>query len=217
MKLPIERRKLAADHSPHTDLPSDFLKLVNETLLQSFQESLLHFKKTYPDVHFESGGQLFSDEVILQVTLNFGLKNLAATTFYASADFDPQHETLTLDKVLPLCLDAIGTLLEFYLNPKEVELMNKLAEPNISVLDEAPFVWTKLHDNHSHSLWLRMDKANPKLEQATQDWLKANDPQFEQSPTLQNHDHEAESFLEDRLDALQGDALQGKMKKPPKI
>lgn len=203
MKIHIERRKTTspATNTGPTDLPVDFLKLVNETLAQTFQASLSILKNEFPETKFESGGYLLSDEIVLTATLNFGAENLAATTVYASTDFDPQNTT-ALEKALPICLDAVGSVFDFYMDPTFPERLKQLTESTLSALDEAPFEWTAL-EGLTPAVWVKMDKSNPRLDQLTQEWLKKNDPEYDKHHGSENEE-EAESFLEERLEALKG-------------
>ncbi len=204
-----ERRKKPAQNVPEvkpSDLPVDFLKLIESTVSTALEAGLTEVKKTHPEAHFYSRGAIFADEIMLTLTLSYGPKVLSATTGYASADFNPLEEKPTVDAVLAACLDAIGSVFEFYLDPKSPEKIAQLAHHSLSALEDGPFEWTPIEitDEVKIPVYVRIDKANPMLDEITEKWLIENDPEYhnlnlEVDSTVEV---ESEEFLEERIEAI---------------
>ncbi len=104
------------------DLPLDYMKLVEETLKDSLKEGLVELKKIHPISDIKAAGAIYSDEVLLAVTISHGPQTLIATTVYASANFNPLMEEPGIEKVLDSCLDCVGTVLLHYLDNVLLEL-----------------------------------------------------------------------------------------------
>ncbi len=206
-----ERRKITASAKPEiktTDLPYDYLKLVEQTLNQAMLKGLEEIRKIHPDSAFQVNGALFSDEVLITVTLSHGEKNIAATTVHASADFNPDHTLISsnpiglddhpgstpLERVLGACVDAATTVFDFYLDPSDPEKIVQLANHSLGSLEEAPFEWTII-EKTDPKVWVKMDKSNPKLEKLADEWLNRHDPDFKEN-------EEEEEFLSERLEAI---------------
>ena len=65
-----ERRKKPAKNAVElkpTDLPLDYLKLVESTIEATLEKGLLEVKKTHPEAHFYARGAVFSDEIMLTI------------------------------------------------------------------------------------------------------------------------------------------------------
>ena len=199
---------------PPVDLPVDYLRLVEKTLTDALQPGLVELRKTHPISEFSANGAIYSDEVLLAITLSHGTNNLAATTLYASTDFNPLIGKPSLEAILSACLDAVGTVLEYYLDAKQPERVAQLGHHSLSALDEAPFEWTTFEaeaalDEDGNQVvkipvWVKMDKSNPTLDALTERWLIENDPEYKTQVIEKEKVGavEAEDFLDERLDAI---------------
>lgn len=196
-----EKRKkpTQATVSKSSPLPVDYLKLVSETLTQALEKGLVEIKKIHPVSEFSADGALFGDEVLLAVTLSHGESNVAATTVYASADYVPGAEKPGLENTLGACVDAAASVFDYYLDPTQPERVAQIADRSLGALEEAPFEWTQ-----AGNAWVKIDKSNPKLEQAADDWLAKNDPEYQKRLERQDQVEvgESEEFLNDRLEAI---------------
>jgi hypothetical protein len=206
-------KKPAADftEAPSTDLPVDYLRLVEKTLTDALQPGLTELKKLHPTCEFSARGTIYSDEVLLVITLSHGVNTLAATTLYASADFNPTVEKPGLEATLSACLDAAGTTFEHYLDPNESDRLEQLAHHSLSALEEAPFDWTPIQPESPEDavalkvpVYLKMDKSNIALDSLTEKWLLENDPSYKETMagTEGMNEEQAEDFLNDRLEAI---------------
>lgn len=180
------------------DLPLDYLKIVEETLLESLKSGLIELKKIHPVSELKASGAIYAEEVLLAITISHGPQSLIATTVYASADFNPLMPEPGIETVLNECLDSAGTVLKHYLDPKFPDRITQIASAASSALEEAPFEWTAMEETKV-SVWVKMDKSNPGLEALAEDWLKKNDPDY----SAEDEAAEAEEFLNERLDAIQ--------------
>lgn len=163
------RRKSSLKSS---SLPQDFLKLVNEVFNANFDTGLKSLGKLTRCKHrFEASGAVFADEIVLSVSL-LQEKQISATTAYASCDFDPKASSPTIQDLLSLCVDASGAIFGQLFEPKKIP---QLAEDSLSALENIPFDWTPM-EIEKKNIFLKVDKANPSLDQMTEDWLEKNDP-----------------------------------------
>jgi len=196
----FDRRVISIDKKTElkpAELPLDYLKIVEETLIESLKKGIEELKKIHPICNLKAGGAIYSDEVILSVTISHGEQSLIATTVYASANFDPLAEEPGIESVLSHCLDSAGTVLSHYLDPSYPERISQLADAPISALEEAPFEWTAMEEAKV-ATWVKIDKSNPALEALAEEWLLKNDPTYSKEEALE----EAEEFLEERLEAI---------------
>jgi len=161
-----------------SDLPVDFLKMVGEVFATNFDEGLKAFEKVTGGAasSFKAGGQIFADEIVLTVSL-LTENQIAATTAYASIDFDPKASSPTLQDQLAFCVDALGGLFSVLMDPGKPEELEKLANESLSALEDVPYDWTPV-DVEKRKVYLKLDKSNPVLEQAADDWLAKNDPDY---------------------------------------
>ncbi len=180
------------------ELPIDYLKMVEDAMNELLAPGLVEMKKTHPVCNIKASGALYSNEVLLAITLSHGEKNLVATTVYASADFNPLMQEPGIETILDECLDSAGSIFSHFLDPKHPERISQLASASIGSLEEAPFEWTPM-ENTKVSIWVKIDKSNPALESMAEDWLQKNDPDYLQEDEAE----EAENFLSDRLEAIQ--------------
>jgi|GEM_PF-1104533 len=210
MTMKWERRKNTnAPQLQPTALPVDYLRLVEQTLTQALEPGLNELKKTLPVSEFTAQGGIFGDEVVLAITLSHGAEHLAATTLYASADFNPNAEKPSLEATLSACLDAAGSIFDFYLDVENPERIEQLAHHTLGALEEAPFEWTAMPESPALKdstekrvpVWVKIDKSNLPLETMAEKWLMENDPDYPSKEEETDH-HEAEDFLNERLDAI---------------
>jgi hypothetical protein len=171
----FERRNLEAKRS--SPLPSDYLAMVTEVFATNFDDGIKKLTKlTKEKVHFDASGAIYPEEIILCVTL-LQEKKLNASTVYASVDFDPKASSPTIQELLPLCVDAIGAVFQPLLTSKDPEIYDQLVSSSLSALDNIPFEWTKLQVENKR-VYVKMNKANPLLENMADDWLKKHDPKL---------------------------------------
>jgi hypothetical protein len=168
----MEKRKPESKRS--SPLPKDFLKMVNEVFAANFGDGLKAMKKlTKDDAYFDCNGQVYPSEVVLAVTLIQG-KNLSATTVYASSNYDPKASAPTIQDVLSLCVDAIGSVYQPLLDANNESQLENLASASLSALQEVPFEWTPIVVE-KQKLFVKLDKANPKLDLLADEWLDKHD------------------------------------------
>jgi len=214
MTMKWERRKNTnAPQVQPTSLPVDYLRLVEQTLTQALEPGLKELKKTLPVSEFTAQGAIFGDEVVLAITLSHGADHLAATTLYTSADFNPNAEKPALETILSACLDAAGSIFDFYLDVENPERIEQLAHHTLGALEEAPFEWTAMPEAPASAensakkrvpVWIKIDKSNLPLDAMAEKWLMENDPDYQSKQGHQDETnrHEAEDFLNERLDAI---------------
>jgi hypothetical protein len=195
-----KRRPIPNGPAPkHSTLPVDYLRLVEQTITQALDAGLAEIKKIHPESTFFADGAIFGDEIILSLTLSHGEQNIAATTVYASCDYQPLQEKPSLEDILSRCVDAAGSVFEFYLDPKSPEKVAQIADHSLGALEDAPFDWTQ-SEAGAPVIWVKIDKSNPRLDVAAEDWLMKNDPDYVKSK--QKDDDASKEFLQERLDAI---------------
>ncbi len=186
---------------PPTDLPVDYLKLVEESLSVTLEKGLSELKKTNPAAHLAAKGAIFADEIIMAITLTQGENQLAATTVYGSVDFNPNAEKPKMDDLLAINVEAIGSVFLVYLDPNSPEKMEQIMHHSLSAIEDAPFEWTSMKlDDGLIPVWVKLDKSNPLLDELTEKWLQENDPHY--SETIAAMEEESQEFLEERLEAI---------------
>lgn len=181
--------------SKSSPLPVDYLRLVTETLTQALEPGLQAIRKVHPVSEFSAEGALFGDEALVVVTLSHGPSNVAATTVHASADYVPGAEKPGLEATLAACVDAAASVFEYYLDPTQPERIAQIADQSLGALEEAPFEWTQ-----TGGAWVKIDKSNPRLEAAAEEWLAKNDPDYQKRE--EREQEESEDFLNERLEAI---------------
>ena len=202
-----DRRKVTNEiQALATDLPVDYIKLVEETITTALEVGLVEVRKTHPKAAFHAGGKIYADEVLLAITLSQGDEDLFATTVYASADFNPLAEKPGIQLTLETCLDAAGAVYDFYLGMKHPEKVQEIMDPSLGAMEEAPFEWTivDLSSRANLPVYVRIDKANPQLDAAAEKWLEENDPEYVKQKAAEKIAplEGAEEFLEERLEAI---------------
>lgn len=175
----MERRKIdnKATLQKSTPLPVDFLTMAKEVYLQTFGPGLKRLEALRPGaVHLDLSGEIFPDEILL--TLGITQEgHIAATTVYASCDFDPKASSPKAQDLLNACVDGIASILDHFFDEKHPERLESIADRSLAALDDIPFEWTPF-TIAKRKVFLRMDKANPALERATDAWLAQNDPDY---------------------------------------
>jgi hypothetical protein len=209
--MEFERRKPSP--STQADLPVDYLRIVKETLTEAMKPGIAEMKKIHPTSEFQVTGAIYGDEVLVLITLSHGPKTLAATTVHASADYNPTAEKPGLEATLTACVDAIGSVFDYYLDVNHSDRIQDLSHTSMSALDEAPFEWTvaeNVQETYAIPVWVKMDKTNPFLDALTDRWLKENDPEYARlkaaektaSEDMGSAEDHPEDFLAERLDAI---------------
>jgi len=164
--------------SPSSELPSDFTQMVRDVYTKNFAAGLKALAETAEgEPAFEAHGVIYADEIVLGVSLTIE-GQIGATTVYCSVDFDPKASTPKAEDLLGLCVDAIGSFFDQFLDPEKPELLEQIASGTLASLEDVPFDWTQL-EFEKKRLYLKIDKANPKLDAMTDDWLAKNDPDFQ--------------------------------------
>ena len=162
------------------DLPVDFLKMVREVFTKNFDHGLKALSKIKKGARFEVTGALFPVEVVLAVSLHFD-EDLAATTIYASSDYDPKASTPTVQDLLALCVDAVGGVYQALFEEANQEQLEQLSAgllSSMSGVKNIPFQWTPV-TLEKRTIHVLMDKANPTLDRAADEWLAKNDPKVQ--------------------------------------
>lgn len=171
----MEHRKEQKATVKSSPLPSDFLKLVSEIFSNNFEAGLKSLKKIKPaPAHFEASGRIYPDEIVLSVTLVHE-GQIASTTVYASADFDPKASSPTIQELLERAVDAAGSVFADLFSEKPGRL-EQLADESLAALEEVPFEWTALEVG-KRTLYVKVDKSNPALDQMADEWLAKRDPE----------------------------------------
>lgn len=159
-------------------LPLDYTKLVNGVFATNFDASLKALAKLAKGkFRFSTTGGIYPDEVILCVSL-LEEGQLAATSVYASCDFDSKASTPTIQDLLSAGVDAVGAVFAQLLDPSDVKTLGKITDRSLAALDKAPLEWTEIEIERTR-VWVRVDKANPEIDRMTDDWLAKNDPELQ--------------------------------------
>jgi hypothetical protein len=138
----MERRKKSAAKS--SGIPADYSKMVSEVLGSNFDHGLKKIQKLKgAKARFEVTGAIYLDEVVLAATLLIG-KELAATTVYASIDYDPRASVPQIQDLLSACVDAVGNVFYPLLNSDKKGQLERLVDQSLSALDSVPFEWTEM-------------------------------------------------------------------------
>jgi hypothetical protein len=150
--------------------------MVEEVFTNHFDQGLKAYEAIKPQSRFLVSGAVFSDEVVSAVSL-ISEGQLAATTVYASADFDPKASSPTVQDLLSACVDALGTVWTTLLDAEKPAAIQNLADESLSALDNVPFEWTSI-DSNQRKIFVKLDKSNPLMDQIADDWLKNHDPDY---------------------------------------
>ncbi len=160
-----------------SDLPHDYVKMVNEVFATNFDEGLKALAKLNPaEAYFTTTGRIYVDEIVVCVSL-MHKEQMAATSVYASCDYDPKASSPTIQDLLAACVDATGAVYSQLLSPETPEVLEQLANESLSALENIPFEWTEFKVER-HKVYLKVDKANPEIDKMADDWLEKHDPEF---------------------------------------
>ncbi|MBI2711407.1 MAG: hypothetical protein HYX41_00900 [Bdellovibrio sp.] len=173
----MERRKTSVSKS--SPLPQDYLKMVREVFGDHFKEGLDAYCKLRPNSRFEIDGAVYADEVVLAVCLASD-QTLAATTWYASADFDPKASAPSVQDLLSACVDTLAGVVNEIISADKPEKLEQVADESLSALEDAPFQWTK-YETDRRDIFVKVDKANLRVDQQADEWLAKNDPDFKKN------------------------------------
>lgn len=186
----MERRKNSS--TKPSALPLDYLKMVSEVFVSNFDAGLKIYGKLQPHPRFDVKGEVFTDEIVLGVSLT-SEDQLSATTVYASVDFDPKASVPTAQELLAACVDAIAAVFGTLLSPDHPEVIANVANEALSALDNIPFQWTKV-DANQREIFVKMDKSNIALDALTDAWLRKNDPS-EKKHEVEEHEETEKLFI----------------------
>jgi hypothetical protein len=173
-----------------TDLPLDYIKMVSQVLNAHFEAQLKELGKLKKSPEFEVTGRIYPDEVLVAVSVVFD-GEVGATTVYGGMDYDPKASAPKVDALLGHCVDAIGSLLAEYMEPKKMNLFVETTFTSFS--SDLPLEWTKV-DIEKRKVFLKVDRWNPRLERLTDEWLKKNDPLYEENK-LREEEEAKELFV----------------------
>ena len=158
-----------------SSLPVDYLRMVTEVFNTNFDAGLKALTKhNGAKAFFEVNGNVYPSEVVLAVSLMQG-GQLAATTVYASCDYDPKASAPTIEDLLSHCVDTAGILFLQLLTPEKPENLERLAHNSLSALEDVPYDWTAFKVER-FKVYLKIDKANPSLDRLADEWLAKHDP-----------------------------------------
>jgi len=184
-----ERRK--STQSSCSTLPHDFTQMLTEVFSTNFSQNIEKLQEN-GDLYFRAEGEIYSDEIVVRVSLGEEGK-LQATTVHASSDFDPKASSPTVEDLLAIAVDAIGDVFAALFEAKpDSDGKSPLLASTLSAFSGIPFQWTETEVS-KRKLYLKVDKSNPALEQAADDWLAKNDPEFERK--LKEAEQEAEALF----------------------
>ncbi len=150
-------------------LPSDYLRMVEEVFVTNFSEQVSKLALN-PAPAFVAGGEVYADEIVVRVAL-VQEGRLAGTTVHASSDFDPQASSPKIEDLLSLCVDALGEVFGGLFETPDVLLTASMAE-----IAGLPLEWTQI-DVSKRKIFVRVDKTNPVLDSAADEWLAKHDPE----------------------------------------
>ncbi len=164
----MERRKVSKNEGKPSALPHDYTQMVIETFTQ-------HFEPHIQGSRFEIRGAIYTDEIVVSASV-VRPGQLTATTVYASSDFDPKASAPGIQELLAASIDAIATVFEQYFASLAAPKSKSTAADN----EEGSFIfdWAETEANRI-KLFVRLDHANPVMDELTDQWLAQNDPEFE--------------------------------------
>ncbi len=172
----MERHKTTS--SKASPLPHDYLEMIEQVFTANFDVGLKAVQESKPESRFIASGAVFADEIVLCVSLQQG-DQLSATSVYGSMEFDPKASSPTVQDLLALCVDAIGTIYQELLSAENPAAIEQLTSGSLSSLQNVPFDWSEVTLD-KRKVFLKVDKANPKLDQLADDWLAQHDPHYQE-------------------------------------
>lgn len=175
-RIPKPPGSAAATRS--SPLPVDYTRMIEEVFTSHYEPGLKELAKIAPAGKFKVSGQIYPDEILVTITLSHK-GQMSATSAHASADFDPRQSSPTVQDLLGACVDAIGAVFDQLLDPAHPERLAQVAEQTLSAFEDIPFQWTEI-DVNKRRIYVMVDKSNPELDELAEDWLKKNDPDYEE-------------------------------------
>lgn len=160
-----------------SELPTDFTEMVKEVFTAHFDEALQKFAAAAGVPYgFEASGMIYPNEILLRVTLK-NPEELAATTLYGSVDFDPQASAPSAQDLLSCCVDGVASLFDWLVQGEGAdERIEAMVSASLSALDGIPWEWSSI-EVQGRPVFVRIDKANPKLDAMADEWLAQHDPE----------------------------------------
>lgn len=176
----IHHNKRKGSSVKKSELPHDYLRMVEGVLTTHFTAALERLCKASPDTRFHAWGAVFPDELLLSISLVTPGK-LPATTVSASCDYDPKASSPTAEDLLAICLDATGAVWDLLMNAEALQEGSTLLDATLGTFAEEikdlPLDWSPT-TVEKRKVWLLVDKTNPLMESMTEDWLAKNDPNY---------------------------------------
>lgn len=174
-----ERRLKPKKLGPSTELPVDYVKQVQDVFTTQFDETLKVLKKLKYPCSIHASGEIYPEEIVLRISLLPDGK-LAATTFHASHDYDPKASAPKAEEVLAACIDVVASYMVTKLDTEDEVALEKFVTTSLNELEDVPFDWTEVKAGR-FKVYLRFDRAHPGIDKMTDEWLKKNDPDYEEN------------------------------------
>lgn len=174
-----------------TPLPVDYLKMIGDVFTTHFADSLKALSKVKAKPFFLAKGAVFPEEVYLSVSLQHE-GHLAATTVHASSDFDPKASSPTPEDILAACVDTLGDVIQTMFGENVEKQLKAIAAESLADLENVPYEWTSVNSG-KHKIFVMVDKSNPVLDEAAEQWLDKNDPRSKEE--REQEAREAESMI----------------------
>ena len=170
--------------------------MVTEVFEKNFGDGLKAVGKVLKKPKFHTSGKIYQDELHLSVAI-ISENDIAATCVTASSEYDAKASTPTVNDRLADCVDAIGAILADLLDTDKAENIEMVGAHSLTAMENVPFEWAPIEVN-KRKVFVCVDKTNPALDTMTDEWLKKNDPHY-QDP----NDQEA-AAVKAMADALRG-------------
>jgi hypothetical protein len=181
------RKKHDTKFSP---LPTDYAKMVCDVFTTNFDAGLKALAKIDPGQwFFETAGRIYTDEVVICVSL-MKKKELAATSVYASCDYDSRASSPTIQDLLSACVDGAGFVIGTLMASDNKKGLEQISQKSLAAMEKVPFDWAPTTVEERYKVFLKVDKTNPNLENLADEWLAKNDPD------LKDLERQAEEELE---------------------
>lgn len=158
-------------------LPTDYTTIVEELFANHFEKSLETLKKESPSLKIMVMGSIHSNEILLSVSF-YSEGAVAATTFHSSVDFDPAASSPKAEELLGTCVDALGSVMTPYLDfsgKEKTQHRDFFLGPKFPDDLVVPQKWTEIPVER-RTVFIRVDKMNPRLELEAESWLNDHDP-----------------------------------------
>jgi hypothetical protein len=150
--------------------------MVQEVFSANFSDGLKLLAKLRPNPSFVIRGEIFPTEIVLSASL-VHKDELAATTLFASVEFDPKASSPSIQDLLSACEDALAGIFSDLLNPEKPERIECVATESLASLEGVPFHWTEVKVD-KYRIHVKIDKSNPTLDEMADQFLDENDPEF---------------------------------------